>query len=268
MAWVITRNIQALRDQLNEYFPTRDHSSDGYIGDYLHSLEDSGHNPDDTDKHNAEWDGDSDTKQEVRAGDFDSDLNDPEVSMEDVLQHLLRLAKSDSNFPLRYLIFNRRIFRKTNNWSQEVYTGASAHTEHLHASGDYKDSADENYYDYKLEELVMPTANEIADAVQAKLRNSYDDLSDSERNRLTSVIDTKLAVRFKALGDVLASIATKVDIDPSEIQAIKTALAVPTAQDNAKAVVASLGGVPTANLAQALKTALSPSQVAELKAAL
>lgn len=166
MAWVLTKNLQAFRDQMNAVFPNRDKTSDGTIGDTAHQAESSGHNPDLT--ANAEYK-DGDSKDEVRALDVDSDTGDPNVSMEDIVQHLLVLARAGDLWMIRYMIFNRRIWRASNSWKQEAYTGASPHTEHLHLSGAYSQSADEDTSaDYHLEDLVAITqadANLIADTL-------------------------------------------------------------------------------------------------------
>ena len=152
MAWVLTKQLQAFRDQMDATFPNRDRKSDGVIGDAAHQAEKSGHNPDRT--ANAEYK-DGDSKNEVRAIDIDSDTGNPDVSMEGIVQHLVRLARAGKLSFIRYLIFNRRIWAASSGWAQRAYTGPSPHTEHLHMSGAYNQSADENAdADYHLEDLV------------------------------------------------------------------------------------------------------------------
>lgn len=194
---MLTPGMKNLGNQFNKRWPGRDGTSDGAIGDYAHTQEKSGHNADDTSYHNAEWDGDSDNTPEVRAIDVDNNLNDDEVSFQNVIDHMRKLPGLGN--VIRYMIYNRKIYRAP-NFEPETYTGSSAHTEHGHFSGAYSQASDQNKsFDFKFEELGMPTADEIATTTLAKFRNSYDDLSDSERNRLTAVIDTKLSARFNAL---------------------------------------------------------------------
>lgn len=159
--WVVVPNLNEHRDQLTEAFPDRDKSSDGSIGDYAHSQGNSGHNPDDTDQNNAEWDGDSDSVPEVRARDFDSDLRDPNVTCEMVVQHLVKMCRAGEIWWWRYIIFKGRIWRKSNGWATENYTGPSPHTEHYHVSSDYSQAADNKTgTDYKLGDLVALTADD------------------------------------------------------------------------------------------------------------
>lgn len=66
----------------------------------------------------------------------------------------------------------------------------------------------------------------------------------------------------------LAAIGQRVDLDPAEVQAIKNAIKVPTADENAAAVVAALGDSEVPVLAEALRSGLSPEALAALKAEL
>lgn len=285
MAWVLTKNMQAFRDQMNEFFPNRDKTSDGTIGDYAHSQEKSGHNPDDTSQHNAEWDSDSDSKSEVRAIDIDSNTRDPDVSMEDIFQHLIALGKSQgSKFPVRYIIYNRRIARASGGWKVEAYTGTSAHTEHIHLSGAYSDSADENYYNYRLDELVALTQADkdfISSFFAAGKQSDGASITSPVGNivwnqGLPNPVDGGKHYAWRVLqriGDTvvaqtkaIAAIAAKVDLDPAELDAIKALI--PTADQNATAVVAALGQVDTNTLVNTLKDGLSDEQIAALKEAL
>lgn len=75
-------------------------------------------------------------------------------------------------------------------------------------------------------------------------------------------------VKIDALAQVVAGIATRVDLDPAEIAALQQALAVPTAGQNADAVVDALGGLDPEQLADILVNILGPEKAAALKAAL
>lgn len=132
MAWVLTKSLHQLRTDFNIRFPARDKASDGSIGDPDHASRTSGHNPDDTTGVSAEYQ-DADTKQEVRAIDVDKDLRST-VTMQQVINQIL--ATPNDTKRLKYIIFNRKQWSKSNGWRVQDYTGINPHTEHAHFSGD------------------------------------------------------------------------------------------------------------------------------------
>jgi hypothetical protein len=218
--WTLTKGLQHLRAQVNEAFPHRDKTSDGTIGDTAHQAETSGHNPDDTAGSRPEWDGDPDSTPEVRAWDMDSDLGDPAVTAQQLVDHLRSLPGLDT--VIRYMIYNRRIYRASTGWAPEAYTGASAHTEHIHFSGARSQAADENTtFDYHLEELAMPTADEIAKAVW-----SYN-VAPAEADRYSArgtVYDTALRVN-KAVNSQIPALLADAGTDPVDDHALATTVA-------------------------------------------
>lgn len=136
---VLTRGLTTVRAEFNSVFPDRDKSSDGWIGDQAHQGSVSGHNPDKTGR--AEYK-DGDAKDEVRAIDVDKDLRSS-VTMEQVIQYLVKKARSGAYVPFRYIIYNRRIWSRSDGWKTRAYTGSNPHTGHAHLSGDYTQTADE-----------------------------------------------------------------------------------------------------------------------------
>lgn len=170
MAWVLTRGLTTWRAEINRVFPTRDKATDGSKGDSSHSSSTSGHNPDITGR--AEY-RDGDAKDEVRAIDVDKDLRST-VTMEQVIQYLVRLGRAGVYLPFRYFIYNGRIWRKSTGWRTEVYTGANKHDGHAHFSGDYTQKADEWTGSLGLASLIEGSAGggidmEVAD-LNAELR--------------------------------------------------------------------------------------------------
>lgn len=142
-AWVLTVGLNTVKAEFNTVFPKRDKASDGSIGDLAHQNESSsGHNPDLSGR--AEYK-DGDKLNEVRAIDVDSDLRDAsgnKVTAEKVVQYLVQKARSGAYVPFRYIIFNKRIWMRSNGWKTQSYSGPSQHTEHIHFSGDYTQTAD------------------------------------------------------------------------------------------------------------------------------
>lgn len=272
---MLTLGMKNLGNQFNARWPNRDGTSDGAIGDYAHTQEHSGHNPDDTSKHNAEWDGDSDNTPEVRAIDVDNNLGG-DVSMQQVINHMRSIPNLSS--VIRYMIYNKKIYSAP-DFEPRDYTGASPHTEHAHFSGAYTNTSDQNRtFDYRFDELGedMP----VTDADVTKIWSYLVERPDSTTNpkqkssvatyiRYNDVVNNDAANKvITALTPALTAILGKVDLDPSEIEEIKAALVIPTAEENAQAVLDKLADSGMAVLATTLRNALSDEQLAELKAEL
>lgn len=162
MAWALTKGLQNFRSQANARWPNRDKTSDGTIGDAAHQAETSGHNPDDTSGSNAAWNGDSDSLQEVRAFDMDSDLRESGTTAQMIVDHLRHLANLDD--VIRYMIYNHKMYHVRDGFAPTAYTGASGHEEHIHFEGAWTQASDNNTtFDFKLEE-VGDMALDTADA--------------------------------------------------------------------------------------------------------
>jgi hypothetical protein len=116
MAWRVAKSLETLRNQVNEMAPGRDTSSDGTIGDTAHQGRKSDHNPDANGVVTA-MDITHDPAHGVNAGE---------------LAEMLRLSQDAR---IKYVISNRRIFSSKNTpWQWREYSGANAHTKHVHVS--------------------------------------------------------------------------------------------------------------------------------------
>lgn len=278
MAWIVVPNLLELRVQLNIIAPNRDKTSDGSIGDFEHSQGRSSHNPDDTSQGNAEWTGDSDSTQEVRAIDIDIDFNRSGLTPDEFVAHLVKYAKNGTFWWLRYIIYNRRIWRKNNGWVAESYTGTNPHDHHIHVNSDFTQAADNvSSCDYRLEELVeMPLTNSDADVIlnrdgvpAAYVSSPLITVRSALKAATIADVQTRgLQTNLQAVFDLVSAVAAKVDLDQNEINAIKAAIVIPSPEENAEAVVEALGGVETEQLAETLRSVLGPEKTAELKAAL
>jgi hypothetical protein len=177
MAWILVKPLVSFRTQIKVVAPNRDLASDGSIGDWIHALGDSDHNPDDTGKNNAGWDGDADKIQEVRAIDVDKDFR-ADFTPEQLLAHMLKYCRNGTFWWIRYIIYDGYIYHKNvNNFARRVYTGGNKHGEHLHFSNDWTEAADRytgaNYRFEELlpkeEEVTPEDIEKIAEAVTQKL---------------------------------------------------------------------------------------------------
>jgi hypothetical protein len=126
------------------------------------------------------------------------------------------------------------------------------------------------------DEVTPADIQAIADAVwekaygtnSTKSRFGKDSDKASTYLMLNAIYGYDSVKNLSALASVVAGIAEKVDLDPAEIEALKNALAVPTAQENADAVVAGLSNLSAADLANTLRSVLGAGEIAALKAAL
>lgn len=150
--WILIACLKALFAEFDRIAPGRAHASDGAIGDTAHQHEVSDHNPDETGSVPIH---DADHVNEVHAVDVDSDLNEPGLSMEIVVQFLLDRCRSGAERRLRYIIYNRRIWEASNGWRQRAYTGSSPHTEHAHFSASYDTAREADDSPWGLEDLVV-----------------------------------------------------------------------------------------------------------------
>ena len=169
MNWITVPNLLECREQMNARFPNRDKSSDGTIGDAAHQQSASSHNPDISGTPEFR---DSDSLNEVRALDLDKDLRDATlVSMEDLVQLWVKLARTGQLWWVRYLIYNKRIWHKRDGYLTRIYTGDNPHTDHVHVNSDFTQTADTvTGTNWHLNELtggpiVVPVSNPIGSLV-------------------------------------------------------------------------------------------------------
>lgn len=196
-SWTVVPALDDLLDQLNEIAPNRDKSSDGSIGDQSHAAGRSSHNPDRTG--NPEY-ADGDSKNEVRARDFDADLRVPGLTMGMVVRHLVTGARSGRFWWLRYVIFEGLIYHKSTGWQARTYTGKNKHNEHAHVNTDFTQKADTvSGVDYGLEEI--PVA-----------------LTAADKNWLVQQIDARADLIEKNLIERLPAAVgdLKVDVNPGQ----------------------------------------------------
>jgi hypothetical protein len=125
---------QQLREQIDDAFPGRDRTSDGWIGDTRHASRKSDHNPD--------------VQGWVRAIDIDRDLNGkgrkPDV-MPDLVDQIRLLAKSGDK-RISYIIFDGKIASSKKAWAWRPYDGINKHNHHAHFSFTIKGDEDSSWF--------------------------------------------------------------------------------------------------------------------------
>lgn len=110
MSWHLAPSLVQLRNEVNARWPRRPKSSDGTVGDTSHSARASDHNPN--------------GRNSVNAFDITYPGVDPKVIISAVSKHPAA----------NYVIFNRKIYSRSNGWKAEPYSGANPHITHMHVS--------------------------------------------------------------------------------------------------------------------------------------
>jgi hypothetical protein len=154
--WELVPCLGCLRAELNLIAPNRDKTTDGTIGDSAHQSNISDHNDDEIGRVPIR---DADSKHEVHALDLDTDLREPNLTMEMVVQHVLARCRSGLEKRLRYIIYNRRIWEASNGWRQRKYDGSSPHTEHAHFSASYETKHEASTASWHLEDIPVALTN-------------------------------------------------------------------------------------------------------------
>jgi hypothetical protein len=112
---------QQLRLQVDDTYPDRDRTSDGWIGDTRHQARPSDHNPDE--------------QGIVRAVDIDRDLSGkakPDLMPD--LADQIRLCARAGDKRISYVIFDGRIASSKKAWAWRPYDGVNKHNHHCHIS--------------------------------------------------------------------------------------------------------------------------------------
>jgi len=124
---------QQLRLQVDDSFPDRDRTSDGWIGDTRHSTRPSDHNPD--------------AAGIVRAVDIDRDLSGKaKADLMPYLADQIRLCARRGDKRISYIIFDGKIASVRSLWRWRPYKGINAHVKHCHVSFTKKGDTDGSFF--------------------------------------------------------------------------------------------------------------------------
>lgn len=121
----LSKSAIQLREQIDDSFPDRDRTSDGWIGDTKHASRKSDHNPD-----AQGW---------VRAIDIDANLDRAKGTSVYLADQIRECAKSDRR--ITYVIHMGKICSRKSLWRWIKYSG-NAHNHHIHIS--FAKTADED----------------------------------------------------------------------------------------------------------------------------
>ena len=134
---VLCKAGQQLRLQIDDSYPDRDKSSDGWVGDLRHASRPSDHNPD--------------AAGIVRAIDIDRDLSGkakPDLMPD--LADQIRLCARGGDKRISYIIFNGKIASHKKKWAWRPYDGINPHTKHIHVSFTKTGDADGSFFNIQM----------------------------------------------------------------------------------------------------------------------
>ena len=133
MTYKLCKAGQQLRLQVDDSYPDRDKSSDGWLGDTSHKARPSDHNPN--------------PKGIVRAIDIDRDLSGK--AKPDLMPYLadqIRVCAKRGDKRISYIIFAGRIASSRMGWRWRKYRGINPHNTHLHISFSSKGDTDSSFF--------------------------------------------------------------------------------------------------------------------------
>jgi hypothetical protein len=203
-AWVLVPCLVQLRTELNKIAPTRDKTTDGTIGNAAHQERVSDHNDDEVGKVPIR---DADGKHEVHALDLDADLRTPGLTMEMVVQHILRRCRSGQERRLRYIIYNYRIFEASNGWRERRRT-SDPHPTWVHFSSSYDTDLEASKASWRLEDIEVALTEGDKKWIAGQITTATKAVRDDLANR--GVLEQKIGDKAhtgRTFGDVLRDLA-------------------------------------------------------------
>lgn len=236
-SWELVPCLVKLRDEINRIAPNRSKTSDGTIGDEAHQERTSDHNDDEVGKVPVK---DADSKHEVHALDVDKDLNQPGLTMHDIVNHTLARCRRDNSDPenearLTYIIWDGFIYQAP-SWKKVKYTGDNQHKEHAHFSAEYVTALEADTSSWHLEDLVAITDDEIKriwkfpldvdvsqDGTNMQEAGSILRYCSSEHKRIETKVDT-VDDKVDALKSQVSTLQTKVNTLETKLDQVLTIL--------------------------------------------
>lgn len=170
-AWVLIPCLIELTEEFNALAPGRDKGADGSIGDSSHTSS-SDHTPDEDSR--VLRDHDADDKNEVHAKDIDSSGPWPGTGtqkqrfhrkvMAVIAAEKIKWKSDDDRCRLNYVIWDRKIYDKDNDFKPVAYTLSDPHTNHAHFSGRYETSCENDRRPWGVYVKPEPEEDEVSQA--------------------------------------------------------------------------------------------------------
>lgn len=213
-AWTLIDSLAKLRAEFNTLAPNRDKGADGAIGDSSHTSS-SDHTPDEDSRVLRDHDGDD--KNEVHALDVDSDGPWPGAGTQKQRFHAINMriiagekAKWQSatdKCRLNYMIWDRKIYDKDNDFEPRNYTGSDPHTNHAHFSGRYETACENDTRPWGVlptqEWSDMATKDEIKAALREVLA-ATDGIDEADADEVArAILNKPLGRGTRTVGMVL-----------------------------------------------------------------
>lgn len=149
----LAHSLVNLREEVNQRWPARDKASDGWIGNDAHEAGVT----------DLDGDGDVDGNDAALKSQHNPDNRG--------IVHAIDIDKDGVSIPLLmaafkahpscwYFIHNRKIYQRKNEFAPRDYTGANAHTEHIHISITLSVAAENNDSPWGIKEEDMAALTE------------------------------------------------------------------------------------------------------------
>jgi hypothetical protein len=277
---------QQLRDEFNTVFPRRDRASDGWIADALHNSS-SHHSPDESSK--VLRDHDADSKNEVHAIDVDEDLRDAQTTMAECVMEVWRRHREGLDNRVTEIIYEGWIATAARGWVWRRYSGRNPHDKHAHFSFSYVTNRENDRRSFgvaalasKEDSVTQPaTSTQNADAVwEKKFQIPGTTGTENQRTagdllrylysleRIATRVDQVLGDDFTALRTQIEGLSTVVraigaaevaddDVRDAKLTELQDAVnAMPTAEENAQALLDSLPADSDEETAERLRAVL------------
>lgn len=191
-AWSVIACLLTLRTEFNVISPNRDKGADGTIGDSNHNSS-SDHTPDEDSR--ILRDHDADSKNEVHALDIDSNGPWPGAGTQKQRFHtiIMRIIAGEKKkwlsatdkCRLNYVIWDRKIYDKDDDFEPRDYFGSDPHTNHAHFSGRYETSCENDTRPWG---VVQPSQTEQED----------DEVTPDDLNKIRAIVREEVAKTFTA----------------------------------------------------------------------